>query len=104
MTPASTGLVLHDGKLCFSPVRFEQAVGKMNAKAAGKLLDRLGILHRHDGDGQHKTKLTVKALAIEGERYYAVYANRLLSAEQLVELLAREVRQGEQPRRRSSGM
>lgn len=80
-------MLLHDGKLWLSPERFESACGELPMKKAAKMLDRLGFLHRHEGDAQHKTKVTVWPEIFGSARYYALCADRLFSGAEL-ELLA----------------
>jgi hypothetical protein len=82
-------MLLHDGKLWLSPERFEAACGELPFKKAAKMLDRLGVLHRHEGDGQYKTKVSVWPEVFGSTRYYAFFADRLFSAVELKELTKR---------------
>jgi uncharacterized protein (DUF927 family) len=83
-------LLLHDGKLWLSPERFESGCGELSSKKAAKLLDRLGILHRHEGDAQHKTKVSIWPEVFGSTRYYALFADKLFSAGELEQLTQRE--------------
>lgn len=79
-------MLLHDGKLWLSPERFESACGELPIKKAAKMLDRLGVLHRHEGDGQHKTKVSVWPEVFGSTRYYAFFADKLFSVAEMEEL------------------
>lgn len=76
-------MLLHDGKLWLSQERFETACGELPFKKAAKMLDRLGVLHRHEGDGQHKTKVSVWPEVFGSTRYYAFFADKLFSVSEL---------------------
>ena len=82
-------MALHDGRLWMSPECFQHACGDMLAKRAAKLLDRLGILHRHDGDSQHKVKITFWPRVFKGQRYYALLADRVFAEQELEGLVSR---------------
>lgn len=76
----------HDGKVWFSPEAFEVACEGQPPKRVAKALDRLGILHRHDGDGQLKAKITVWPSVFNGARYYALHARGFLSEADIEDL------------------
>ena len=80
-------LVRHDGKFWLSPEFFQSACGDLLAKRAAKLLDRLGVLHRHGGtDSNLKAKLTVWPRVFNGVRYYALLADKMFAESELAEL------------------
>jgi putative DNA primase/helicase len=79
-------MLLHDGKVWLSPERFEAVCGELPMKKASKMLDRMGLLHRHEGDGQHKTKVSIWPAVFGPTRYYAFYADKLFTAAELESL------------------
>ncbi len=80
-------ILLHDGRLYMAPDSFHQACGDLPVVKAGKLLERVGVLHRHGGEGQ-KVKMTVWPSLFRSLRYYALDAARLLGARELADLVS----------------
>lgn len=79
-------ILLHEGRLYMAPECFQQACGELPVVKVGKILDRLGILHRHGTDGQ-KVKMTMWPSLFRSQRYYALDANHLLGERELAELM-----------------
>lgn len=79
-------ILLHDGRLYLAPDCFQQACGELPVIKAGKILDRLEILHRHNNEGQ-KVKMTIWPSLFRNQRYYALDAARLLGEGTLADFM-----------------
>lgn len=80
-------ILWHDGRLYIAPEGFLQACGDMPMVKAGKVLDRLGVLYRHSGEGQ-KVKMTIWPSLFRNQRYYALDTSRLFGERELAELIS----------------
>jgi len=75
--PNQTFGTLHDGRMLLNEEQFKMACGGLGTQLVAKALKDAGILHSNDG--QHKAKVSIKALNIKATRYYILLIDRLMS-------------------------